>query len=287
MPQDDGRIFGCASNGFCSNEIWAEPEENGFIFWKHQPKGEVLSGTYSDIIEKLKRISFQPAAAIVVFAKSVGMEDFIEKIREIKGDIPMLGGAAALGDNQTSGEILPKAEEAALLLIQDEGYVVEFCNIHTEKDEKVAIQRIGNRFISRVKTDYGGWQDSLEFFRLRQKSRGMDENDFETLTFSDAHGRNLHCSASGTGLKTGADLPDGDILIIRETDHNKAAESISSFLSTEDALICGCAGLRSLLDRKLYTGNESLAGFLFGEVVTIGQRPMFGNLMLAKIKHKD
>jgi len=48
-------------------------------------------------------------------------------------------------------------------------------------------------------------------------------------------------------------------------------------------LIIGCAGIRSLLLEPLKTGKNSLAGFLFGEVVTIEHQPLFGNLTLGKL----
>jgi len=37
------------------------------------------------------------------------------------------------------------------------------------------------------------------------------------------------------------------------------------------------------LDKQIEAGRGTLAGFMFGELVTLKETPMFGNLMLAKL----
>lgn len=284
MPKDDGRTFGCASYGICANKNWINPEESAVAIWEHQPEGIVLSGTYNDILEALKSIEVKPKAAIALFSKTTGIEDFIESFSIIKEGVPVLGGMAVPADNQALGEVLPKAEDAALFLITEDGFVVESCNIHIDTEERVKIKRSGKRNITEIKASDEEWQESLKFFKSRQQLRGMGDGDFETLTFSDTNGRNLHCSAADNSLKVGADLPEEDILVIRETSRKDGTESMASFLSAKNTLVCGCAGLRSLLDKELQTGNNSLAGFLYGEAVTIDQKPVFGNLMMARLR---
>jgi hypothetical protein len=48
-------------------------------------------------------------------------------------------------------------------------------------------------------------------------------------------------------------------------------------------MVIGCAGIRSLVQEPLTTGRKTLASFLFGELVTLSNQPMFGNLMLARL----
>ena len=69
-------------------------------------------------------------------------------------------------------------------------------------------------------------------------------------------------------------------LISRE----KAADRLREFMSSSDSLIFGCAGIRSLVEEPFFTGKRSLAGFMFGEIVTCGKQAELGNLMLSKLK---
>ena len=45
----------------------------------------------------------------------------------------------------------------------------------------------------------------------------------------------------------------------------------------------GCAGLRSLFEAPLPVASGTLVGFMFGELVTLGGCPQFGNLMAARL----
>jgi hypothetical protein len=84
-------------------------------------------------------------------------------------------------------------------------------------------------------------------------------------------------------LQSGADLPPDEQLLLRTVSRAEAAKKLGQFCSAPHALVFGCAGLSSLLDAPLATGSGSLAGFMFGELLTIAGRPQFGNLMASRL----
>ena len=60
-------------------------------------------------------------------------------------------------------------------------------------------------------------------------------------------------------------------------------EAANRFANTPKTIVFGCAGVNTLLDERVTIGEGSLIGFLFSEVVTLGGKPAFANLMLSKI----
>ena len=64
------------------------------------------------------------------------------------------------------------------------------------------------------------------------------------------------------------------------------ARRLAAFCAEPNALVFGCAGLRSLLDAPLPVAPGTLVGFMFGELVTLDGRPQFGNLMAARLVRK-
>lgn len=67
---------------------------------------------------------------------------------------------------------------------------------------------------------------------------------------------------------------------------NKRPEKFRQFCGEPNAAVFGCAGLRSLLDAPLEPGPGSVAGFMFGELVTLAGQPQFGNLMAVRLLPK-
>jgi hypothetical protein len=264
--------------------VWRNPEDASTAVWDHQLEGEAVAGTFEDVLKKLVEIQVQPKVMIGVFTRSSGLAGFIEQCRGILGSIPMIGGCAAAAAGQTAGEILPAAGEAAVLLLYDEKLSVVTENIHQATRIQVQIDQVNDRCIGRMRaTGTDHWIGAAEFYREHQKIRGILRNDFESLTFSDLEGRNIHCSITNSNLMCGADVPDERLLVIRQTTREQAYQKIASFISNSDTLIFGCAGLRSFLDQPVLAGENSLAGFMFGELVTLNDKGVFGNLMLSRL----
>jgi len=285
MPECEDNTFGCASYGFCTDSKWVNPDVPSTVIWDIQPKGMVFSGKYSEVLHKLSALDTKPKAAIAVFSKAFGMEEFIDGCRNIFGNIPMIGGGAARNSNQQVGEILPAAEDVAILLIYDDGFIVKSKNVHKDTGTKVHVEKASPRLIEKIRlADDTVWKDAVIFFKEQQALRDVPEEDFETITFSDLKGRNIHCSLEGNYLKSGANLPDDDVLTIRLTSREDTLNAIESFISEENTLVFGCAGLRSLLDKQVFARKNSIVGFMFGELLTLDNKEaVFGNLMLAKL----
>jgi hypothetical protein len=247
----------------------------------------VASGSYREVLTSLRQVPTKPKAAIVVFAKGIGMEAFLESWSEIFPDAPVAGGAAARPSGQGRGEILPAAADVAVLLITDGTWRAETMNVHEATGTNVEFRGEGPRSISEVRQlPEGEWESAAAFFRAQHAEAGRDAADCESITVSDMGGRNLHLSYAGESLVSGADLPSDNRLMLRTVSRELAAKRLDRFCSEPGALVFGCAGLRSLLDSRLATGRGTLAGFMFGELVTLDGRPQFGNLMAARLKRE-
>jgi hypothetical protein len=295
QPKDDGSTFGCAVHGFCTPTRWVDPGAGETARWDRTLKGELLGGSYSRVLQDLKGVGFKPSAAIALFVRNSGVEGFIDSCRKTLPDVPMAGGVAALGKGQTEGEVLPKTEDVTLLLLGaaryaaececEAEYAVEATNVHDPKGVQVEIRRGEARLIDEIRAGpKGEWKKAADYYSsLREKGR-VPEDDYESITFSDLGGVNVHCSAAIGGLKTGANLPENGALLLRETDTERVTSRIRDWVSAENTLAFCCAGLRRLVRAPLHAGKGSLAGFMFGEVVTMGNRPAFGNLMAARLR---
>ena len=97
----------------------------------------------------------------------------------------------------------------------------------------------------------------------------------------------MHVSFDGERLHTGANLPADRRLVLRTVSRSEAARRLAAFCAEPNALVFGCAGLRSLLDAPLAVGEGTLTGFMFGELVTLDGGPQFGNLMAARLVRKS
>jgi hypothetical protein len=304
-PEDDGSTLGCAVHGFCSPTRWVDPGAGEAARWEHPLKGELLGGSYARVSQDLKGVGFKPSAAIVLFVRNSGVEGFIDSFRRFLPGVPVAGGVAALGKGQTDGEVLPNAEDVVVLLLGEaecdagrqaadnagrqaagEGAcAIEATNVHDPKGVEVEIRRVGARLIDEIRVGpKGAWQKASKYYASLRETNRVPDDDYESITFSDLGGVNVHCSAAVEGLKTGANLPENGALLLRETDTGRVTSRLRDWVSAENVLAFCCAGLRRLVGAPLLAGKGSLAGFMFGEVVTVGNGPAFGNLMAARLR---
>ena len=285
VPKDDGMTFGCAVHGFCAPTRWVDPGAGEAATWEHTLTGEVLGGTYEKVLKDLKNIGFRPSAVIALFIENAGVEQFIDSCRRVLPGTPMIGGVSARGEGRKTGELLPKADEAVVLLLAGGGYDVKTMNVHDSKGIQVDIQRDGERIIKEIRARPGSaWVNAMDFYASQRESRHVPADDFECLAFSDLAGVNVHCSATEGGVKTGANLPENGVMLLRETDKDRVTTRLREWFAAENALVFCCAGLRRLVRGSLSTGKGTLAGFMFGELVTMGGTPAFGNLMTARFQ---
>lgn len=280
----ENNIFGCSSSGFATSEKWVETKDEKVAYWEHKLKGETITGSYKTVIDSLSNLSFAPKFCLGFFNKAIGLEDFISRYGQEMPYVPIIGGGAARADEQSLGELIPQADDVALLAVSEGNFAFQSLNIYKQLGVAVEIIRTSDREFELLRVLPGGeWQNALEFYRAQQMLYGIDPGNFELMTFCDSSGRNIHSSTDGQILKTGANLPANNILHLSITTYPSAEKALASFMTDDNSLIFGCAGIRSLINKPLKSGKNSLTGFMFGELVTLNGQAMFGNLMLAKI----
>jgi hypothetical protein len=283
----DQQLFGCASHGFATDSDWVEPVKGRYSLWEETIKGTVFSGGNDSVLTNLGNCSFTPKVCIAFFRKPLGVEHFILKFRELLPNVPVIGGGAAIGEGQNMGDVLPLAEEVVLLAAAEGEFDLQTLNIYNQTNMELEINKTSDRGFDKVRLlPDGKWQSALDFFHEQKEIRGITQDDFESITFHDLNRRNIHCSIKEDQILTGANLPDNGRLVLCVVDRKEATRHLSEFISEERSLVIGCAGIRSLVQEPLTTGRGSLAGFLFGEVVSFNNQPMFGNLMLARLTRK-
>lgn len=278
-PSDDGATFGCSVEGIAGSEASAAE-------WGIRPMGQVFSGGYEDVLRELGVLAgegFRPDAAVMFFAKAPGMEAFLRQVCRLLPGIPWGGGGAAKSPTAGSGELLPAAKDVAMLLIRDGRYDFKnvWSNVHDDTGRKVSFRAGGPRTILSVRENSAD-RPAQDWYSSSRQALGYPVKSFENLALSANEGWNLHSSPEGEfALHTGADLPLNGELSVRCVDGKRATDRITEFCALESALVFGCAGLHSLLQRPVSTGRDTLAGFLHGEVLTAGGSPRFANLMMS------
>ena len=288
-PSDDGATFGCASHGLAAPGIWSAPEDSKALFASQSFQGEVIAGNYAEVLERLADLSYLPKAAIILFSRGAGAEAFLKQWQAGFPSVPVAGGAAASAPGEERGQLLPAAEDVALLLLSKGLWKSESLNVHEASGETWEFQSSDTRTITHLRRSTEGawehaWNPAAWEFRNLQHFCGRTAQDCESITFSDANGRNLHCSISGTSLQVGADLPADGLLILRTISPPEVTEKLRQFCAEPNTLVFGCAGLRSLLEVPFEIGSGSLAGFMFGELITLQGEPLFGNLMASRLR---
>ena len=283
-PTEDPIIFGCSSNGFSSAEKCISPKLNAISVWDHELPGEVLKGNYESVLKSFSGLSFTPQIAIVLFSKSEGSEQFLDRASEILSNTAFIGGGAAFSGEIPQGEILPDATDVCVLAVSEGSYQIETLNIYEDTKLQLEFEPTSAREIARVRElPNGNWKNAISFYRSIQTELEIEPDNFEKLCFCDKNRRNLHCSIMNDNLFAGANLPKDNLLSLKLISREKASEKLKKFMSSSDSLIFGCAGIRSLVEEPFHTGERSLAGFMFGEIITCGKQPELGNLMLTKL----
>jgi len=282
---EDSGIFGCSANGFSTEEKCASPNISAFSVWDPVLPGEVLKGSYNSVPESLSRLSFTPQIAIVLFNKAEGFELFLKRVSALLPATAFIGGGAAFSTKIPQGELLPDAADVCVLAVPEGNYQIETLNIYEDTKRHLVFEPASLREIARVRElPNGRWQNAISYYRSIQTELEIEPDNFEKLCFCDKNRRNLHCSIRNGNLFAGANLPENNLLSLNLISREKASDKLREFMRSSDSLIFGCAGIRSLVDEPFFTGKRSLAGFMFGEIVTCGKKAELGNLMLTKLK---
>ena len=283
-PKSDSSIFGCSSHGMAAGTSWIGDNVAGIASFGESLEGEVITGSYAEVLTSLEDPPCEPKAVIILFAGEMGVEAFLEQWNRLFPGVPVAGGAAARLDGSPRGELHPLSEDAAVLLLSEGTWTADTLNVHDRVASEWAFRADGPRDMAQLRPAAGGqWQAAAAVFRTQQAARGRNSEDCETITFSDAQGRNLHVWISGDHLYTGANLPSEGPLFLRTVEKTAVAGKLDKFCFAPNSIVFGCAGLRGLIDKPLAVGTDGLAGFMFGELVTLGGQAQFGNLMASRL----
>lgn len=266
--------FGCASYGFAG-----EPDHTKGVIkeWKKPLDGIVLSGTIDEVLRKTKEASKTEKwqAGIVLFGNCGRENVFIRELQRIV-NCDLTGGAAAFDPIiGKTGLVFGNSEVAVLLIDEAQTKIhVETLNIHNHVLGKHEMGYSNPRIIDTI-----DGKDALKWYSDKRKEYGLTESDFEHLTFSDENNINAHLSLVDGKLCSGRDLTD--TMLLRYVEKGTVYTQMSDFYNDPNALIFGCAGLKSILEKDILC--DSMGMFMFGEVVTVNGISEFGNLMLSKL----
>lgn len=234
--------------------------------------GTMVSGTYDECLDSIPEGTWQ--AGVVLFGNAGGENEFINKLSR-KVNAPLTGGAAATNAQTGEKALISGRGEVAVFLIDDKDYDIEVIseNIHNVISEhKISYT---NRWVDKI-----DGIDAKEWLCAQKEKHGVADSDFEHLTFSDEYGINAHLSEVDGRIFSGRDL--NEKMYLRYVAHDEVQDKIQKFYDDADAVVFGCAGLKSILDAELASPNIGL--FMFGEVCTVGGHSDFGNLMLSKLR---
>jgi len=273
-PKDSPRldVFGCASYGIAG---LVAPGETGTKYFNIELDGIEISGTYEACLTEAARHSKDRRirAAIVLIWQTTGQDQFVHQLSSILG-CPVVGGVAAY--DLDAAELNQPEKSASVLLVTDERYDIEVScqNIHQQILSQHTLEFEGRHLLKVDGVDAYGWLSD-------QKNRhGFSEQDFEHLTFSDTNHINAHLRVENGKILSGRDL--SRTMLWRLVRPEDVYEQIRSFYDDSNAIVFGCAGLRSILKEEI--NAPSLGLFMFGEVCSVNGQAEFGNLMLSKIK---
>ena len=267
--EDDGQTFGLTASEYY-------PLGN-----KKKILGEVFAGTYDEVLERLGQYAGAQGAgvsnAVILFRENEGNEAFIQKFSGLFPGIGCAGGTAAHTDTH-GPRVLPGDGDVAVMLVGQPS-VVQSCNVH---------EKIGYADIE-CEQRYVGKIDGMradEWFREKAQIYTDGKICYEQLTLSEDNGKNVHFTEKDGRLFANAAL-DTEKIQIRYVSRKDAQKTADRFANTDDTIVFGCAGVNTLLDRRVPLGEDGMIGFLFSEVVTLDRKPMFANLMLSKIVFRD
>jgi hypothetical protein len=281
------RAFGCASAGFAGPEGWVDPRANAKTEWPDEVEGILLHGSLDRVRAEVSTVSAAVKGGIVLFGNCGREESLLGALNERFPGAPFAGGSAAVGEDGRVGRLLPANGEVSLLLITDERYdlAAQFENVHQEIVAEAQVCGDEPRHVRDVVLRDGSRVSYDELLHQIAARKGAAAGLTERITLSAPDGRNIHLSPAGPGYLCGANLPQDRHILVRYTDKHNVYARMRAFYADSDAIIFGCAGLRSMLDDQQFpAGGGSLGLFMHGEVAMIGGQAQFANLTLSKLK---
>ena len=268
QPQEG--IFGAATLGFAGKS--GERAEEMYTYMV-QPQGIVINGSYEECLAGIPYGNYQ--AAVVLCGNAGNENTFLAKLQD-KVQCSIVGGGAAM--DGARGGLIAGGGQASILLIEDKAYEVQ-----------TSVKNIHDRVLGTCKVSFDNprviraidGQEPVVWLQKQKAELGIDAVDFEHFTLSDKMGVNAHLSLSGQFIVSGRDLEtEMHFRYVRKEDVYQAVYDF--YNDDEDAIVFGCAGLKGITGE--ISKVRSLGLYLYGEICTVQDRAIFGNLMLSKLK---
>lgn len=267
-------VFGCASLGMTGRSEGGEPDR---VLLPYDLAGCHIYGTYSEAMEQLKKLPEKSSiqAAIILFGNAGREEWFLEMFSDVL-NCPAVGGGAAMDAHGRSG-LISHGTEVNIFLITDDRYEyqVSMKNIYPKVLEEVRLELGGKRKVLQI-----NGAKAASWLAQKKAEAGLAETDFEHMTLTTFDGVNAHLSVQNGEIVSGRNLEEK--MQLRYIRPEEVQHAVNEFYQEPDSLVFGCAGIKGMLEKEIVTLSPGL--FLFGEVCTVMGMPMFGNLMLSKLK---
>ena len=280
--------YGCASLGIATEKNWYQPDEKVCIEFPVKLEGIVINDSLRNALTKIKYIDCKSAikAGIIFFGNCGGENAFMKKLQSLLPGVPFTGGSPAIGQNGKTMRMLPEIKEVSVLLVTDNryDYAVESFKVHKEHVCEFKVLTNEKRSLNTILSD-GKRLNFADLIANEAIKKGVNVGITERFSVADKTGRNLHLISDGKAYECGADIPCDRKLYLRYTETKNVCECMKSFYACDNAIVFGCAGVKSLIgDFTFKTGKNTLGLFMFGEVVYIDEYSDFANLMLSRIR---
>ncbi len=250
-------------------------------------EGVIIAGSPAEVVERLGDVRLRPRAAVVLSTRTRGVEPVLDVLHSRFPGLPVIGGGAARLD--AAGMVSEFGEsmhgvDVEVLLVEEGDWQAETLVVHSITGPVLRVEAEGPRCIRRMRLGDEPWRSASDVLFAWQRLNGIDPADLESVTVADISGRTLHLTVDGTSLRSGSDLPADGLLVLRAAPPETIACQIAGFCAVSDALICACAGLAGRQRSLPVPGSGSLVGFCWGEVAPVAGRPVFANLLCARLR---
>lgn len=252
---------------------WADPSTAPTV------SGQILSGTYVEVIDTLKGLREKPEAFIFAFTRGQGMERFLAEVSALFPSVPSAGGAAFRPAADARGAVRPMAEEVAVLALGGKKWRVDSLLFHRIDEVALTVSGDDPRIFDTVESN-GKTESAHAFFAeqfIRLQLKGTPWNRCGLLT---AEGRLLHMAESGDAVQVSADLPASRQVHLAFFDEDYGRQQLEQSLRPE-SLVFGCAGLHGLISAPRTWESKHSTAYMYGEVVTLAQSAHFANLSVS------
>lgn len=235
-------------------------------------------GNYDEVAPALNALPETPGALVLLFTHGQGMEAFLDALQPKFAGVPTVGGAAARADVGGRGAVSPACRDVTALLLNEPGWVAETVLFHRPTGIRFVANGSEPRAIPTVLAD-GETVDARAFIESSAKAMGITEAPLDRVALIAEQGQLFHMSPGSSGINVSANLPASRELELAVFDDDYGQAGMAQAV-TPGSIVFGCAGLHGLISGRR-PWEQSPAAYMYGEVVTLGDRAYFANLSMS------